>query len=180
MSGSPALQQLNETIDQYRRRYWSLPPRDRMLVNIIAATLTLMLLWLVVIAPAQRMRSEAAVKLAGQQATLQWVKDNEARAQAIVGKTASSPRKSGQSLMAAVTSSSAQMGLTLKRYEPEGQEKLRVWAANRNDRAIGEGERFLHLRSLAKLLHTDRRARGRTKLYVRAWALSFQDAAIVQ
>lgn len=132
MSNSPALQQLNETIDQYRRRYWSLPPRDRVLVNIIMATLTLMLLWLLIIAPAQRLRSEAAVKLAGQQATLQWVKDNEARAQAIAGKTTSSPRKSGQSLMAAVTSSTAQMGLTLKRYEPEGQEKLRVWLENQS------------------------------------------------
>jgi hypothetical protein len=30
------------------------------------------------------------------------------------------------------------------------------------------------------LLRGDRRARGRTKLYVRAWALSFQAAAIVQ
>jgi general secretion pathway protein M len=132
MSNSPALQQLNETVDQYRRRYLSLPPRDRALVNITVVTLFLMFVWLAVVAPAQRMRGEAALKLSGQQATLQWVRENEARALAIAGKTSASPRKSGQSLMAAVTSSSGQMGLTLKRYEPEGQEKLRVWLENQS------------------------------------------------
>jgi general secretion pathway protein M len=132
MSTSTSSQQFNEIIDQYRRRYWSLPPRDRVLINVMAVTVVLVLLWLLVVAPAQRMRGEAAAKLSGQQSTLQWVKDNESRAQAIAGTTSSAPRKSGQSLMTTVTASSTQMGLSLKRYEPEGQEKLRVWLENQS------------------------------------------------
>lgn len=126
-SNTDQFETLKEYYAQGRRRYWMMAPHERLVVNALVVAIVAMLLFLVVINPALKSRAEAEVQLNAKRSVLQWVKDNEQRAIAASRTTTGQAPKSGQSLMAVVTSSSSQMGLALKRYEPEGDDKLRVW-----------------------------------------------------
>lgn len=118
---------LKEYYAQFRRRYWMMAGHERMLVNALAASVVAMLAFLVIINPALQKRAQAELELNAKRSVLQWVKDNEQRATQAGHLTTGQAPKSGQALMALVTSSSSQMGVALKRYEPEGDDKLRVW-----------------------------------------------------
>lgn len=126
-SNTEQFETLKEYYNQARRRYWLMPAHERMVVNALAAAVAAVLMFLLVINPALKSRAQAEVQLNAKRTVLQWVKDNEERAIAASRTGSSQAPKSGQSLMAVVTSSSSQMGLALKRYEPEGDDKLRVW-----------------------------------------------------
>lgn len=118
---------LKEFYSQTRRRYWMLASQERLVVNVLAVAVIVLLLFLILINPAMQKRTQAEVELNAKRSVLQWIKDNEQRATQATKVTAGQQRKSGQALMAVVTSTSSQMGIALKRYEPEGDDKLRVW-----------------------------------------------------
>lgn len=127
-SNTDQFETLKEYYAQARRRYWMMASHERMVVNALALVVVVLLVFLIVVNPALQKRAQAEVELNAKRSVLQWVKDNEHRAlQASSLSTSGSAPKSGQALMALVTSSSSQMGVSLKRYEPEGDEKLRVW-----------------------------------------------------
>ena len=66
--------------------------------------------------------------LQGKQNLMAWMKDNEevARMSAVGGSTAN---RSDQPIQTIVTSTAPAMGITVKRFEPESEDKLRVWLA---------------------------------------------------
>lgn len=133
---------LKEYYAQFRRRYWMMANHERMVVNALFVAVVALLLFLIVINPALQKRSQASVELNAKRSVLQWVKDNEHRATQASRSTAGQAPKSGQALMAVVTSTSSQMGVSLKRYEPEGDDKLRVWI---EDQSFNKTMRWLDM-----------------------------------
>ncbi|AUM10983.1 type II secretion system protein GspM [Ketobacter alkanivorans] len=123
---STALQNIQNSLDPVRRRYDSMAPSERMIVNGIGVLLVLVLAFLILILPAQRSVSEAEMKLAGQQKLMSWMKENEQTAR-MAAAGGSGRTKSDQPLQSIVTSTAPALGLTVKRIEPESDDKLRVW-----------------------------------------------------
>ncbi len=123
---SDALQNLQQYIDPVRRRYDSLSDVERMVVNGLGVLIGAVLVLLLIVMPAQRSVTAAEMKLAGKQNLLQWMKDNEHLARQANSSSGSS-RTSNQPLQTIVTSTAPSMGVTVKRFEPESDDKLRVW-----------------------------------------------------
>lgn len=123
---SNALQTIQNSLDPIRRRYDSLSQSERLIVNGVGVLLVLVLVFLILILPAQRSVSDAQMKLSGQQKLMDWMKDNEqaARMAAAGGNNRSA---SDQPLQSIVTATAPALGLTVKRIEPESDDKLRVW-----------------------------------------------------
>ena len=100
---SDALQNLRNSLDPVRRRYDSLSDSERMIVNGIGVLILFVLVFLLLILPAQRSVDQAAITLQGKQNLMAWMKDNEevARMSAVGGSTAN---RSDQPIQTIVTS----------------------------------------------------------------------------
>lgn len=122
-------QNLQNHVDTVQRRYDSLADNERLLVNVVGILILLALIYLLLVAPAQRSVSEAQMKLAGQQNLLTWMKENEslAREAATGGGRVT---KTDQPLQTIVTSTAGPLGVAVKRYENESENKLRVSLEN--------------------------------------------------
>lgn len=123
---SDALKTLQNYQDLARRWYDSLNDTERLVVHAVAVLFILVLVLLLLILPAQNSLRDAQQKLTAQQSLLSWMKQNEplARQAARGGSSASA---SNQPLPSLVTSTASSMGVTVKRFEPESDDKLRVW-----------------------------------------------------
>lgn len=117
---------LQEYLDLARRRYDSLSDSERWVVNGVGVLIVAVLVFMLLVAPAQRSVSAAKVKLAGQEHLLQWMHDNEAVARQAAGAGAG-PARSNQPIQTIITSTAGPLGVTVKRYENESENKLRVW-----------------------------------------------------
>lgn len=118
-------QNLQDYMDILRRRYDSLADRERMVVNAVGVVVVLALIYLLLIAPAQKAANDARMRLAGQQNLLSWMKENESVARQAASK-GGRVTKSDQPLQTIVTSTAGPLGVAIKRYENEGENKLRV------------------------------------------------------
>lgn len=117
---------LQNYADMARRRYDSLADSERLMVNVVALLILAALVYLILIAPAQRSVSTAQLKLSGQQNLVQWIKENEALARMAAG-SGGATTKSDQPIQTIITSTAGPLGVTVKRYENESDSKLRVW-----------------------------------------------------
>ncbi len=113
-------------LDLAQRRYESLADNERRIVVGVAILILLALIYLLLVAPAQNAAKESQLKLAGQQNLLTWMKENESVARQAAGGGGSAT-KSDQPLQTIVTSTAGPLGVAVKRYENESENKLRVW-----------------------------------------------------
>lgn len=122
-------QNLQDYVDIAQRRYDSLADKERLLVNTLAIVVVLALIYLLLIAPAQKSANDAQMRLAGQQNLLSWIKENESAARQAATR-GGRVTKSDQPLQTIVTSTAGPLGVAVKRYENEGENKLRVSLEN--------------------------------------------------
>jgi len=129
MSTAPsALDALNVKVRELRRQYEMIAPRDRIMLNCLIAFLVIVVGYFLVMRPAFNAVDEAQLALKGKQELLQWMKSNEHRVKSIAGSGSKAKgRRPGQSLLALINQTSGRFQVPLKRYEPEGTDKLRVW-----------------------------------------------------
>lgn len=120
------LQNLQNSLDPVRRRYDSLSSSERLVVNGVGVLVLLVLLFLLLILPAQRAVDKAEMTLNGKQSLLSWMKDNEQVAR-MAAKGGGGRAQSDQPLQSIVTSTAPALGINVKRIEPESDDKLRVW-----------------------------------------------------
>lgn len=120
---------LQNYLDIAQRRYDSLADNERRIVIGVGLIVVVALIYLILVVPAQRSVADAQLKLAGQQNLLSWMKENEA----VARKAASgggAVKKSDQPLQTIITSTAGPLGVAVKRYENESENKLRVWLEN--------------------------------------------------
>ena len=116
---------LQNYIDTAQRRYDSLNDNERRLVLGVAVLVLVAVIYLLLVAPAQRSVVDAQMKLSGQQTLLGWMKENESVARE-AARGGSAVKKSDQPLQTIITSTAGPLGVQVKRYENEGENKLRV------------------------------------------------------
>ncbi len=125
MSAS-AREQLQNYVDMARRRYDSLADSERLIVNLVGVLILAALVYLMLIAPAQRSVSDAQMKVTAQQKLVQWMKENESVARMAAG-SGGAVAKSDQPIQTIITSTAGPLGVIVKRFENESENKLRVW-----------------------------------------------------
>ncbi|PCJ46879.1 MAG: hypothetical protein COA99_02040 [Moraxellaceae bacterium] len=129
MSGEiSGLDEVKVKVRELRRQYEMISGRDRMMLNGLIVFLVVVAGFFILLKPSLDSVSDAQLKLKGKQELLQWIQSNESLAKSLrKGGGKSQGRKPGQSLLALINQTSSQFRVPLKRYEPEGQDKLRVW-----------------------------------------------------
>jgi len=125
---SPALEAAYTKVREYRRQYSLLAPRERYMLLGMTVFLAIILVYFVLVNPAINAAADAKQMLTNKQTLIQWMKSNESKVTQLRKQNgASSKPTTSQSFLALVNRSSSQYSVPLKRYEPEGQNKLRVW-----------------------------------------------------
>ncbi|MDX1810621.1 MAG: type II secretion system protein M [Gammaproteobacteria bacterium] len=115
--------------------YWrQLKPRERMLVSVGGVFVGAMMLYLLLLEPLTDKAEQLESRVASQQKEVQWLKQ-AATEVAALKKTqpgnAGNARR-GQSLLVLVDSTAKQNKLadSMKRVEPDGTQRVRVWLEN--------------------------------------------------
>ncbi|MGC8118879.1 type II secretion system protein GspM [Marinobacter sp. VGCF2001] len=118
-------------------RYDQLPTRDRQALTILGIALFLALLYMLVWQPVTRFHDHAASERENAVELLAWVQANKAAIQRLgtadgASSAAAGGNKpqDGRALMALVTRSAGEAGLSLQRFEPSGEDAIRVWLEN--------------------------------------------------
>jgi general secretion pathway protein M len=110
-----------------KRHYYLLGQRERLAVHVSAVVLVLALIVLAGILPAQKKLAVARDQQVAAQELNAWIKANEARLRDVARVGGGSAAMTGQALLTQVNRSAQMAGVTLRRTEPEGDDKLRVW-----------------------------------------------------
>lgn len=106
--------------------YQALPPRDAQVVKALSFAVLLALVYLWVWVPAEKYSSQATAKLSKEKELHAFMKANAYKV-STGSSSAAAARASGQSILALVNSTSKAKGIALNRFEPEGENGLRIW-----------------------------------------------------
>jgi general secretion pathway protein M len=116
-------------------KYDQLPSRDRQALLVLVVALLLAVLYFAVWAPASAFNEKAQASRENAAELLAWMQANEATIKRLGsgGATTNGANaavdkpESGRELMALVTRSAGEAGLALQRFEPSGDDAIRVW-----------------------------------------------------
>lgn len=114
-------------------QYDQMPQRDQQAMKVLAVALFLALLYFLVWRPVADFHEHSAAARDNAAELLAWMQTNKASiarlangGDAPAGPWADKP-VDGRALMALVTRSARESGLTLQRFEPSGPDAIRVW-----------------------------------------------------
>lgn len=118
-------------IQKLTARYDQLSRRDQQAVMVLGLAVLLAVLYLAIWKPAADFRERATASRDNAIALVAWMASNEESLQRLAedrrrGRTAAAP-EDGRQLMSLVTGSARQAGLSLQRFEPSGDNAMRVW-----------------------------------------------------
>lgn len=123
----PILQKINTAYDQ-------LPRRDQRAVQLLSLALGVFLVYFMLWQPVQDYHESAAARADAAADRIAWLAANIDLARKVAqGGQAASPTKKiedSRSMMTTVTASAQEAGLKLQRFEPSGENKMRVWLDN--------------------------------------------------
>jgi len=112
--------------------YWNqLKPSERTIISVAGIILAVLILYLAVLEPFMLKSDEYTTKVAQQKSQIEWLKKKslEVKQLQVSSGGAGTTRKSGDSLLVIVDRTAKQNKLadSLKRVEPDGSERVRVW-----------------------------------------------------
>lgn len=110
------------------KQFDMMPSRDRLALKVLAMTVFLLFLYFALWQPANNYKQESARYLEQQKDLLALVLENKANLRKLSGSssTATSVLNS-QQLVSSVTNLAKQAGVVLKRFEPSGENEIKVW-----------------------------------------------------
>lgn len=108
------------------RWFQSRSHRDQCMLIVLGAFLVLVTLWLGVWQPVQDGLAVAQGRHAAALADHRWMIENRSLAERAAAAQGEGSGRSGQALLSTVASSARQSGLTLNRFQPEGDDALAV------------------------------------------------------
>lgn len=111
-----------------KSRWLSLPLRDRRALAALAIFFVLAGGWLGVVSPAMNFAGDSRAALEQAQADLIWMQANALAARQAGARATQAGV--GQSLLTAVNASARSSGLNLQRFEPDGEQRVRVTLEN--------------------------------------------------
>lgn len=113
-------------------QYDQLPRRDQQALTVLIVAVLLGLLYFAIWLPASSFHDSAKAERENAAELLAWMQANQATIQRLGGAGAengqgASDVADGRALMALVTRSARESGLSLQRFEPSGENAIRVW-----------------------------------------------------
>ncbi len=113
-------------------QYDQLPRRDQQALTVLIVAVLLGLLYFAIWLPASSFHDSAKAERENAAELLAWMQANQATIQRLGGAGAESGQGAsdvadGRALMALVTRSARESGLSLQRFEPSGENAIRVW-----------------------------------------------------
>ncbi|MDR9423713.1 MAG: type II secretion system protein M [Marinobacter sp.] len=113
-------------------RYDELPARDRHALAALAFALLLAVLYFMVWRPAVDFHDRALSSRENASELLAWMEANESAIQALSAENTTAPGRvnrpvDGRALMSLVTRTAGEVDLPLQRFEPSGDDAVRVW-----------------------------------------------------
>ncbi|KPQ30036.1 MAG: general secretion pathway protein M [Marinobacter excellens HL-55] len=115
-------------------RYDQLPVRDRQALGILTVALVLAIMYFAIWSPVSDFRAQAESGRENAEQLLAWMQANESSIRQLAGTDSASSGSAavdkpadGRALMALVTRSAGEAGLSLQRFEPSGENGVRVW-----------------------------------------------------
>lgn len=114
-------------------QYDQLPRRDQQALTVLAIAVLLGILYFAVWQPVAGFHERAVSARENAAELLSWMQANEPVIQGLAGASSSAASATvdkpadGRALMALVTSSAREAGLALQRFEPSGDDAIRVW-----------------------------------------------------
>ncbi|WP_029653540.1 type II secretion system protein GspM [Marinobacter daepoensis] len=117
-------------------RYDQLPTRDRQALTVLSLALLLALIYLLIWRPVTQFHDRATASRENAGELVAWMQANQASIEQLGGggnaasSSAADKPEDGRALMALVTRSAGEAGLSLQRFEPSGDSAIRVWLEN--------------------------------------------------
>jgi len=118
------------TLMGYRKQYEMLPAQDRLALKALIAALSLAILYFAICMPIYEYKKNAEMKLEQNQQLLSLVMTNKKTLANIAKRSSGAGNKkalNSQQLVSSVTNLAKRKGVVLKRFEPSGDNKLKVW-----------------------------------------------------
>ncbi|PID41733.1 MAG: hypothetical protein CSB48_13250 [Proteobacteria bacterium] len=124
--------QHSQVFTQLRKAYDSQSERDKKATRLLVTAVILGLVYFLIWSPSWTFYTEKKNEHKAAEQVLHFVQANEqkARAAAKALGTLTGPKRQSGSLVSLVTSSGRQSGVEIKRFEPSGAGKLRIWVEN--------------------------------------------------
>jgi len=123
----------NSVILDVQKQYEMLPSRDRTILKVFSVILMLCIIYFAMWAPASDYMQNAQKDVEQNTKLLLLVKQNKALLSAlnrISGSTTGAKVLTSQQLISSVTNLAKKHGVMLKRFEPSGDKKLKIWVDN--------------------------------------------------
>lgn len=124
---SAIFQKLNSAYDQ-------MPRRDKRAVQVLVIAVALFIIYFLIWRPVRDFHDDAAARAEAAAERVAWLDANieQARRLAQQGQSGAPARQvqDSRSMMSTVTGSAQEAGLSLQRFEPSGENKMRVWLDN--------------------------------------------------
>lgn len=115
----PQIKQANSKLQQ-------MPEKDRQALLILSVFAAILIFTYLIYLPLEAYHDRARQNAEISQELYQWLKSKEKQAKAVSNKPKGAG-SSNDSLLTQVTETSKNNGLSLKRVQPEGNDKIRLW-----------------------------------------------------
>ena len=122
----------NPTVLSVQKQYEMLPARDRLVLKIFGMIIAIIAIYYATWSPAQQYMQNAQLDLTQNQQLLALVKQNKKLLASMSKASGAKNTKvlDSQQLVSSVTNMAKRNGVTLKRFEPSGDSKIKVWVDN--------------------------------------------------
>lgn len=117
----------NPSILKALKQYEMLPARDRMALKALVSVLILLFLYFGLWQPAYQYKKDADAYLLQQQELLALVQENKSALSNLSKSSSAAVGLNSQQLVSSVTNLAKQAGVVLKRFEPSGENEIKVW-----------------------------------------------------
>lgn len=119
-------------IGKLTAQYDQLPRRDQQALMVLGIAIFLGILYFAIWQPAEAYHDQGVSKRENAQQLLAWLNSNRDsldRLSGVAGQSSAAVDKprDGRALMALVTRTAGESGLSLQRFEPTGENAIRVW-----------------------------------------------------
>lgn len=119
--------QLQQALLPYRQRWQQLGERDRLALSLLGGFFAVLITLYGIILPSYDFHQQSRDRYLADTQLLHWLQDQETAVKNIQQRPTKQARPSNQSPLTFVTQSAKQHQLSLKRVQPEGSKKLRLW-----------------------------------------------------
>lgn len=125
----------NPSVKRMVARYDQLPRRDQQALKLMTVVVLAALIWFAIWQPVDQYHDQAVEDRQNAAELLAWMQENQVTIRELSGNSSSAGNSAqkpadGRELMATVTSTAREAGLDLQRFEPSGDQAIRVWLEN--------------------------------------------------